>query len=230
MTYHPHHVRFYKKGRALYLKMLVVEENPLIMNFFEEHGLRLPPNEEKAVKAFVHGLLVDEGASVKHVAENTVRGQSERQMNRSLHRLSARRARDMLLYNLRSLQTITSLAIRPKGVIALDEHVIPKTGKEIEGVDYFYSTAHNKEILGLSMITTHYYGGPFEYPLDCLLYRRPQELEKRHHSERYVPKNEALEFTGLFLRVQNKTQLGGHVSAEALEGGRVVRGYCRIRI
>ena len=84
MTYHPHHARFYKKGRALYLKMLVVEENPLIMNFFEEHGLRLPPNEEKAVKAFVHGLLVSERASVKHVAENTVRGQSERQMNRIL--------------------------------------------------------------------------------------------------------------------------------------------------
>mgnify|MGYP005669706293 CR=1 FL=1 len=141
--------------------MLVVEENPLIMNFFEEHGLRLPANEEKAVKAFVHGLLVNERASVKHVAENTVRGQSERQMNRILHRLSAR-ARDMLLYNLCSLQTIPSLAIRPKGVIALDEHVIPKTDKEIEGVDYFYSTTHNKEILGLSMITTHYYGGPFE--------------------------------------------------------------------
>ena len=169
--------------------MLVVEENPLIMNFFEEHGLRLLANEEKAVKAFVYGLLVNERASVKHVAENTVRGQSERQMNRILHRLSAR-ARDMFLYNFRSLQTIPSLAIRPKGVIALDEHVIPKMGKEIEGVDYFYSTTHNKGILGLSMITTHYYGGPFEYPLDCLLYRRPQELEKRHHSERYVPKNE----------------------------------------
>ncbi|MHA1843804.1 MAG: transposase [Promethearchaeota archaeon] len=172
MICHPHHSRFYKKGRALYLKMLVVEENPLIMNFFEEHGLRLLANEEKAVKAFVYGLLVNERASVKHVAENTVRGQSERQMNRILHRLSAR-ARDMFLYNFRSLQTIPSLAIRPKGVIALDEHVIPKMGKEIEGVDYFYSTTHNKGILGLSMITTHYYGGPFEYPLDCLLYRRP---------------------------------------------------------
>ncbi|MHA1843771.1 MAG: hypothetical protein ACTSWE_05835, partial [Promethearchaeota archaeon] len=67
MTYHPHHARFYKKGGALYLKMLVVEENPLIMNFFEEHGLRLPATEEKAVKAFVYGLLVNERASVKHV-------------------------------------------------------------------------------------------------------------------------------------------------------------------
>ncbi|MHA1764113.1 MAG: hypothetical protein ACTSYC_10225, partial [Promethearchaeota archaeon] len=62
MTYHPHHARFYKKGRALYLKMLVVEENPLIMNFFEEHEM-----------------------------------------------------------------------------LVVDEHVIPKMGKEIEGIDYFYS-------------------------------------------------------------------------------------------
>ncbi|MHA1726083.1 MAG: transposase [Promethearchaeota archaeon] len=141
------------------------------------------------MKAYVYGLLVKEGTSIKSIAENIIRGQSERQMNRIIHRLSSR-ARDMLLYNLRTLQTIPSLAIRSEGVIAPDEYVILKMGKNIEGVDYFYSTTYNKKILGLSIITTHYYGGSSEYPLDCLLYRRPWELEKRHHSELHVPENE----------------------------------------
>ncbi|MHA1729285.1 MAG: hypothetical protein ACTSWY_11210 [Promethearchaeota archaeon] len=149
-----------------------MEENPLIMNFFENYGLYLSANEEKAVKVFVYGLLVSERSSVKYVAENTARGQNERQMSRILHWLSSK-AREMRLYNLRSLQTIPSLVILSKGVIAFDEHFIPKTDKEIKGMDYFYSLTHNKEILGLFMICTHYYGSSFEYPLDCLLYRHP---------------------------------------------------------
>ncbi|MHA1726678.1 MAG: hypothetical protein ACTSXH_17880, partial [Promethearchaeota archaeon] len=160
MTCRPRLTRFYKKEMSLYFNTLFVEENALIMNFFEDHGLHLPTTEEKAVKAFVYALLVNERASIKNIAENTVRGQNKRQINRAIHRLSSR-ARDMLLYNLRSLQTIPSLAIRSEGLIALGEHVIPKTGRKIEGVDYFYSTTHNKEILGLSMIITHYYGDTF---------------------------------------------------------------------
>lgn len=169
--------------------MLLVERNSLIMNFFDEYGLYLPKKEEEAAKTFVYGLLVNDRASLKNIAENTIQGQSERQMNRAIHQLSSK-AREMLLYNLKSLQKIPSLAVRSHGVIALDEHNIPKTGKHIEGVDYFYSTTLDKEILGLSMINTHYYGGTTEYPLDCLLYRRPQELEKCQTPELYVPKNE----------------------------------------
>jgi len=105
-----------------------VEENPLIMNFFENYGLYLSANEEKAVKVFVYGLLVSERSSVKYIAENTARGQNERQTSRILHWLSSK-AREMRPYNFRSLQTIPSLVIPSKGVIAFDEHFIPKPDK-----------------------------------------------------------------------------------------------------
>jgi len=169
--------------------MIVVNKNPIIQEFFDEMGLELKPGKDLALKNFVYGLLVNERASINNIAENTIQGQSERQMNRAIHELSAK-CDDLLAANLEKLQEVSSLAIRSTGVIALDEHVIPKSGTHIEGVDYFHTSAGEKDILGLSMISTHYYGGAVEYPLDRDLYRREQELEKWGKEQLYRPKNE----------------------------------------
>ena len=169
--------------------MIVVNKNPIIQEFFDELGLELKPGKDFALKNFVYGLLVNERASIKNIAENTIQGQSERQMNRAIHELSAK-CDDLLRRNLRKLQEIPGLAIRSSGVIALDEHIIPKSGKQIEGVDYFHTNAGQKDILGLSMISTHYYGGTVEYPIDRDLFRRQQELEKWGKEELYRSKNE----------------------------------------
>ncbi len=169
--------------------MIIVSENPIIQEFFEDLGLNLNPRMDIALKNFVYGLLVNERASIKNIAENTIQGQSERQMNRALHELSMKS--DIILRdNFKKLQEIPRIAIKSAGVIALDEHIIPKTGKHIEGVDYFHTTSGDKNILGLSMISTHYYGGKIEYPIDRDLYRRQQELEKWGTEELYRSKNE----------------------------------------
>lgn len=132
---------------------------------------------------------MNERASIKNIAENTIQGQSERQMNRAIHELSTKS--DVILRdNLKKLQEIPRIAFKSKGVIVLDEHIIPKTGKHIEGVDYFHTTSGDKNILGLSMISTHYYGGKIEYPIDRDLYHRQQELEKWGKEELYRSKNE----------------------------------------
>lgn len=169
--------------------MLIVNNNPIIQEFFDELGLKLKPGKEFALKNFVYGLLVNERASIKNIAENTIQGQNERQMNRAIHELSTK-CDDLLTMNFKKLQEVPGLAIKPTGVIALDEHIIPKTGKHIEGVDYFHTSSGEKNILGLSMISTHYYGGAVEYPLDRDLYRRQQELEKWGKEHLYRPKNE----------------------------------------
>jgi SRSO17 transposase len=169
--------------------MIVVNKNPIVQEFFDELGLKLKPGKDFALKNFVYGLLVNERASIKNITENTIQGQNERQMNRAIHDLSAK-CDELLTTNLKKLQEVPGLAIRSNGVIALDEHVIPKSGKNIEGVDYFHTSAGEKNILGLSMISTHYYGGAVEYPIDRDLYRRQQELEKWGKEHLYRPKNE----------------------------------------
>jgi len=169
--------------------MIIVSKNPIIQEFFEDLGLKLNPRINIALKNFVYGLLVNERVSIKNITENTIQGQNERQMNRAIHELSTKS--DVILRdNFKKLQEIPRIAIKATGVIALDEHIIPKTGKHIEGVDYFHTTSGDKNILGLSMISTHYYGGKIEYPIDRDIYRRQQELEKWDKEELYRSKNE----------------------------------------
>lgn len=169
--------------------MIMVKDNPIIQGFFEGLGLNLKPGTEFALKNFVHGLLVNERPSLKNIAENTILGQSERQMNRAIHDLSTKS--DVILKeNFKKLQEIPRLAIKSTGVIALDEHIIPKTGTHMEGVDYFHTNTGDKNILGLSMISTHYYGGKIEYPMDRDIYRRQQELEKWGKEAAFRSKND----------------------------------------
>jgi len=169
--------------------MIIVNKNPIIQEFFDEFGLELKPGKDFALRNFIYGLLVNERASIKNIAENTIQGQNERQMNRAIHNLSTK-CDILLTENLKKLQEVPGLAIRSSGVIALDEHIIPKSGTHIEGVDYFHTNAGQKDILGLSMISIHYYGGSVEYPIDRDLYRRQQELEKWGKEHLYRPKNE----------------------------------------
>ena len=166
-----------------------MEHNYEIQDFFKNVGLNLKPNETIALQTFMQGLLINERASIKSISENTIYGLGERQMNRAIHQLSTRS--DKILWNnFKQLQTIPGLQALPSGVISLDEHIIPKTGKSIEGVDYFHVNSGAKNTLGLSMISTHYYGGKIEYPIDRDIYRRLQELEKYGKEETYRSKNE----------------------------------------
>ena len=169
--------------------MMIVKNNPLIQDFFDGLGLNLKMDEDFALKNFVQGLFVNERASIKNIAENTIQGLGERQMNRVIHGLSMK-SDDILMNNFKQLQAIPGLKIKSTGVISLDEHIIPKTGKHIEGVDYFHVNPGEKYTLGLSMISTHYYGGKIEYPIDLAIYRRQRELEKHGKEELYRSKNE----------------------------------------
>ena len=52
--------------------MIIANENPIIQEFFEDLGLKLKPGIEFTLKNFVYGLLVNERASIKNIAENTI--------------------------------------------------------------------------------------------------------------------------------------------------------------
>ena len=60
--------------------MIHVKKNPLLQEFFGDVGLHLDPQLEFALKNYVQGLLVNGNPSIKKIAEDTVLGQSERQM------------------------------------------------------------------------------------------------------------------------------------------------------
>lgn len=169
--------------------MINLTNNKIFDAFFSQSTLNLDEDTYTALKSMVSGLIVNGSGPVKNIAENTVDGLNVRQLDRAVHDLTTE-SRSILQKVHAELQTIPGLAEKAEGVMSLDEHIINKTGKEIEGVDYFYSTAENKAVLGLSMISTHYYGGKVEYPTDFRFFRRLEELERYKKGAVYKKKNE----------------------------------------
>jgi hypothetical protein len=118
-----------------------------------------------------------------------VTGESKATFYRDIHRLAIEMPG---LYKdiFNNLQQDPRMKMHEDGILSLDEHVIPHSSDEMEGVDWFYSTTEDKKILGLSTITTHYFRGGVEYPVSFTFYRRWEELEKHGATELYKEKNQ----------------------------------------
>jgi len=169
--------------------MIKLSTNQIIEDFFSDIGLALPEDLINTLKTMVLGIVVNESGTIRNISNNTIDGPNSRKLNRDFYKLAGNN-HSILEEVFSKMQTTPGLAIKPDGVTSLDEHIIRKTGKEIEGVDYFYSTADNKSVLGLSMISTHYYGGRIEYPIDFKIYRKFEDLEKYKKTSDYKKKNE----------------------------------------
>ena len=169
--------------------MKLINNNEIINNFIESVKLELKDDEIKALKIFLNGLVIEGEPSIKKIAENTIDSFNERTMNRKLKSISMN-SKEILKKYLKMFQEVPYLAFKKSGVLSLDEHIIGKSGEKIEGVDYYYSPVEKKNILGLSMISVHYYDDKKEYPVIFDIYRKKSELEKYKKEELYKPKNE----------------------------------------
>jgi len=89
-----------------------------------------------------------------------------------------------------AMQRDSRMAMRKEGVMILDEHFIKHSSDEIEGVATYYSPSEDRYILAISTITMHYHRGNVDYPVDCEIYRRLEELERAGKADDYQKKNE----------------------------------------
>jgi len=169
--------------------MIYLENNEVIAKFLDYLGVPLQEDLQWSFLNYLTGLILEDQPSINKIAQNTIGGMNERRLNRTLRKL--RTVVNILFQELLlRFQQSPQLAIKSTGVVVLDEHIIPKTGDQIEGVDYFYAPAEKKTVLGVSLISTHYFGGKIEYPLDRKFFRREQELQKWGMPADYLPKNE----------------------------------------
>ena len=166
-----------------------IETNMILEEFFNNIGQNLSEKDIEALKIYINGLIVEEEASINKIARNTVDSVGERTLNRRLHKIS-KESKSIFENAVRNFQKDPKLAVNKNGVYIIDEHIIKKSGKKIEGVDYFYSTADRDKVLGLSMISVHYYDNNKEYPITYDIFRRKEELERYGKSSQYKSKNQ----------------------------------------
>ena len=180
-----------------------------LLHFFEVEGERvtapplavtLPdpddlPFLETAVAAgadaLITGKIALEKPSPNKIIEQLVTGPSKATFYRRIHELAAKMP-EHVMNILGRLQEGPAMAMKPQGVISIDEHIIPHSSKKIEGVGYFYSTTRGDVALGMSLISSHYFGDNLEYPLLHDFFRKQDELEASGMADQYRPKNQVV--------------------------------------
>jgi len=61
---------------------------------------------------------------------------------------------------------------KPYGIVAIDDTLCHKTGKDIEGAGKFYDHAEHKNVLAHNLVTSHYTDNEMSYPIDFRLYHK----------------------------------------------------------
>jgi hypothetical protein len=172
--------------------MKFIEGNDLIQDFFRKfiHRTRDPSEIPwRIICALIAGKILLPKASPRKIQDELVTAPSISTFYRDIHQLATEMP---ALYEgfITNLQQNARMAMRPEGFISLDEHVIPHISENIEGVGAFYSTTTNSTIIGMSLITTHYYDASKEYPVFFRYYRKMDELQKWNKESEFKEKND----------------------------------------
>jgi len=172
--------------------MNILKENPLVNEFLAGVLDSWDP-EDKATPALIEqliaGIIVQPKPSTNKIHDRATTGPSKRTFYRQVHALAAQMP-GTYRQVFANLHRDSRIAMNPGGVFSLDEHVIPHSSEEMQGVDYLYSTTERGTVLGMSLLAVHYYHKSTEYPVDFGFYRREQELEKWGKLGEFKEKNE----------------------------------------
>jgi hypothetical protein len=172
--------------------MKLLPSHDAVEEFISEHVNALGHDDmdlQHVLSALISGKIVLEKPSSNKIADQVVTGPNKATFYRKVHKLAAKMP--ALHENLvNTIQKDPALAMKKKGVISIDEHLLPHTSKKMEGVGYFYSTTLEDVMLALSMISSHYYDPSREYPVYFEFYRKMDELEPRGKQALYKTKNQ----------------------------------------
>ena len=172
--------------------MKILDSQPLTNRFLAAYasgGESEPEEMQHLIERLITGIIIIENPSPNKVHAELVQGESQTTFYREIHRLAGRMPEYFNSF-IRNIQTDPHLRMKKTGVISIDEHIIPHSSPEMEGVAPFYSTTKRSIENGLSMIMAHYYTKGLEYPVSFEGYRREDELEKWGKSDQFREKNE----------------------------------------
>lgn len=82
------------------------------------------------------------------------------------------------------------LRMNHNGVLIIDGHVIPHTGKHMEGVSKAYSSCEKKPILGLEAEVMHYWSPKTQFPVDFRIFLAQTDLCIERQKASFKTKNE----------------------------------------
>ena len=110
---------------------------------------------------YLHGLLLGERGekNIQDIAGNTLNGRHQSSLNRFLtqHKWN--------VLQLNALRLKQSLPCRRGGVLIVDDTIIEKSGKTMDGVGYLFDHCKGKSVRCHDIVSTFYYKGDMQVPL-----------------------------------------------------------------
>jgi hypothetical protein len=110
---------------------------------------------------YLHGLLLGERGekNIQDIADNQLQGQHQSSLNRFLtrHKWNVRRVNALRLQQ--------SLPHRKGGVLIVDDTIIEKSGKHMDGVGFLFDHCKGKSVRCHDIVSTYYQHGDQQVPL-----------------------------------------------------------------
>ncbi len=120
---------------------------------------------------YIHGLVVSDKKTINSINKDFMNSKNQSSLNRFLTKY---KWDENKLNELRLKEFLTK---RNGGMLILDDSLIEKTGKRIEGVGYLFDHTQNKNILCHNIVSTHYVNGN-QTPMHFELYQKKETAEK----------------------------------------------------
>ncbi len=125
-------------------------------------------------KTYMNGLLLGEKSekNIQDIASNSIDGKHQSSLNRFItrHKWDERR--------LNALRLNENILNRCGGVVIVDDTIIEKTGKDMDGVGYLYDHSKGKSVLCHDIVSTFYRNGEQRIPLFFNPYIKKEVAEK----------------------------------------------------
>lgn len=172
--------------------MKLFDSQPLTNRFlasFMDNWESEPKTTQSLIEQLITGTILLEKPSPHKIHQALLQGDSQSTFYREIHGIAAKMP-TVFDHIIENIQSDPQLALKKTGIIAIDEHIIPHSSDQIEGVAKFYSTTKQDLELGLSLIVGHYYHRNIEYPIAFQGYRRKEEMQKWGSTETFQEKNE----------------------------------------
>jgi len=117
-------------------------------------------------KTYLHGLLLSEKGekNIEDIASNILDGKHQSSLNRFLTK------RKWSTRKVNALRLKENLQNRKGGIIAIDDMLIEKSGKQMEGVGYLKDHCSGNTVLSHNIVSTFYRNGKQRVPLYGQLY------------------------------------------------------------
>ena len=161
--------------------MLPVMGHPAVVEEFADSFRKMFSwHQFRRFKQYLTGLITGGNPSVRSIASRMVEPVDQSTLNRFLTTYDWSRE-ELNRTRLRLLQTEKATRWRRDGVIAIDDTLLPKTGKKMPGAGKLWDHAAGRYVHAQRLVTSHYADPDRDYPVGLRQYFKHDSVE----AERY---------------------------------------------